>query len=75
MLKTTGLPHELAPNNNDRSRLAFNRDNNSKLASRKNNGNDKVNRFGIGRNDVEYAKKSKKLSKLRKSKNEKIFKS
>ena len=35
----------------------------------------KVNRFGVGGNGVEYAKKSGKLSKSGKSKSEKTFKS
>ena len=38
-------------------------------------GNGKVDGFGIGRNSVEYAKRSGKLSKSGKSKREKISKS
>ena len=78
MLKTTRSPDKLAPSKNDSSRLAFNRNDNSKLASRKNDGDGEVNRFGVGRNGVEYAKKSGKMSKSRKlskSKSEKTSKS
>ena len=70
MLKITTLLNELAPSRNI----------NSKPASKKNNSNRKVNRFGIGRNSMEYAKKSEKLfksgrsSKSRISKSKKIFK-
>ena len=38
-------------------------------------GNDKVNRFGVGGNSIEHAKKLGKLFKLEKSKSKKIPKS
>ena len=78
MTKSSNKP---AFSKDDGSRSAFSKNNNSKLTSRKNNSNDKVNRFGIGENVMEHNKKlgklcrSKKLSKLGKSKSEKMFKS
>ena len=60
MLKTTGLPNKSASNKSNGSRSASNRNNNSRPASRRNDGNGEVNRFGVSRNDVEYAKKSGK---------------
>ena len=42
------------------------------LASGKNNGDGEIDRFGISKNGVEYAKKSGKLSKSRKLKSGKI---
>ena len=53
-------------------KLAFNKNNNSKPVFRKNNGNNKVNRFSVGDNNVEYTKKSRKVSKLGKLKSEKL---
>ena len=73
MLKTTGSPDKPAPNKNNDSRSSSSRNDNSKPASGKNNGNSKVNRYDIGRNGVKHAKKSGKLSKSGKLKNEKIF--
>ena len=63
MLKTTGLSDKPAPSRNNNSRLASNRNDNSKPVSKKNNSNDKVDRFGIGKNSIKHAKKSRKLSK------------
>ena len=74
MLKTTGSPDKLTPNRNSGSKSASNRNNDNKLVSEKNNNDNEVIRFGIGRNGVEYAKKSRKLSKLGKSKSEKMSK-
>ena len=65
MLKIIGSPNKPAPNKND----------NSRPASRRNNDNGEVNRFGVGGNSVEYAKKSGKLSKSRKLKSKKTSKS
>ena len=75
MLKTIRSLDKLAPSRNNSSRSVFSKKNNSKLASRKNNGNNEVDGFDIGENSIEYAKKSEKLSKSRKSKSEKISKS
>ena len=75
MLKMTGSLDKPVSSRNNGSRSAFSRNNNSKPASRKNNGNGKIDRFGVGGNGVEYAKKSGKLSKLGKSKSEKTSKS
>ena len=75
MLKTTGLLDKLAFGKNDGSKLAFSKNNNSKPASKKNDNNNKVNRFGISKNNVKYVKKSGKLSKSRKLKSKKTFKS
>ena len=63
MLKTTRSTDKPAPSRNNGSRSAFSRNNNSKLAFRKNDGNGRVDRFDIGRNSLEHAKKSGKLSK------------
>ena len=54
---------------------ALSKNNNNKLAFKKNNSNSKVNKSSISNNSIKYAKKSKKLSKSRKSKSEKTFKS
>ena len=81
MLKTTGSPDEPAPIKNNGNKSASSRNNNSKPASRRNNGNGEVNEFGFGRNSVEHAKKSRKLSKsknlskLKQLKSEKLSKS
>ena len=56
-------------------KLASSKNNDSKSASKKNNSDNKVNEFDISRNDVEYAKKSGKLSKSRKSKSKIMSKS
>ena len=58
MLKTTGSLDKLAPSRNDGSKSASSRNNNSKPASKRNNSNGKIDRFGVGGNGVEYAKKS-----------------
>ena len=71
MLKTTRSFDKPASNKNNGSKLAFSKNDNSRPASEKNNGNGEINRFGVGRNDIEYAKKSEKLSKLRKLKSKK----
>ena len=71
----TRLPDKSAPSKNNSSRSAFSGNNNNKLAFRRNDGDGKVDRFGVGRNGVEFAKKSRKLSKLGKSKSEKPSKS
>ena len=81
MLKTIGSPNKSALSKNNSNRSTSSKNNNSRLASERNNGNGKVNRFGVSENSIEYAKKSRKLSKSgklsksRKSKSEKMFKS
>ena len=75
MLKITGSLNEPAPSRNDGSRSAFSKNNNSRPVSGKNDGDGKVDGFGVGRNGVEYAKKSGKLSKSGKLKGEKTSKS
>ena len=69
MLKITGSPDKPAPSRNNGSKSASSRNDDSRPASRRNNGNGEVNRFGVGRNGVEHAKK------LGKSKSEKTSKS
>ena len=75
MLKITRLPDKPTLSKNNDSRSVFNKNNNSKPASRKNNDNDEVNKFDISENDVEYTKKLGILSKSKKSKRKKTFKS
>ena len=75
MLKTTRLPNKPAFNKKNSSKLASSRKNNSKLFSRKNDDNNEDDEFSINKNDVKYAKKPRKWSKLRKSKSEKTSKS
>ena len=71
----TKLFDKLTLSKNDGNRSASSRNNNSKSTFRKNDSNNEVDRFGISENGMEYAKKSGKLSKSRKSKSKKIFKS
>ena len=71
----TRLPDELAFSRNNDSRSASSSNDNNKLAFKGNDGNGEVNRFGVSKNGIEHAKKSGKLSKSRKSKSKKIFKS
>ena len=59
MLRITGSCDKLASSKNKSSRLVF----------EKNNNNNKIDRFDINSNKLEYAKK------LKKSKSEKLFKS
>ena len=75
MLKSIELLNEPAPSQNNNNKSAFSRNNNSKPAFRRNNNNSEVNRFGISKNGVKYAKKSAKLFQLKKSKSKKMFKS
>ena len=75
MLKTIRLFDKLAPSKNNDSKSAFSKNNNNKPAFRKNNGNSKIDRFDLSRNDIKHTKKSGKLSKLRKLKSKKTFKS
>ena len=75
MLKTTRLLNKPVSSKNNSSKLAFNRNNNNRLAFKKNYGNDEVDRFGVGKNSIKYAKKLEKLFKLGKSKSKKTFKS
>ena len=75
MLKITRLPDKLAPSRNNSNRSAFNKNDNSRPVFGKNNSNSEVDRFGIGENDVEHAKKLRKLSKSRKLKSKKTSKS
>ena len=71
----TWSPNKPAPSKNVGSKLVFYRNDNSKLASKKNDSNNKVNRFGIDRNNIKYVKKLRKLFKLGKLKSEKMSKS
>ena len=75
MLKIIRLFDKPSLNKNNGSRSASSYNINSKLIFGKNDNNDKVDKFGVSKNCVEYAKKSRKLSKLRKSKSEKTSKS
>ena len=75
MLKITRLPDKPVPSRNNGSKSASSKNNNNKPVFKRSDGNGKVNGFSVGRNSVEYAKKSEKLSKSRKLKSEKIFKS
>ena len=75
MLKIIRLSNKLVFSKNNSNKSVLSRNNNSRLAYKKNNNNSKFNKFDIDRNDVKYAKKSEKLSKLKKSKNKKISKS
>ena len=75
MLKMIRLSNKLATSRNNGNRSVSNRNNNSKPASRKNNSNGEVNRFGVSRNSIKYAKKLRKLFKSGKSKSKKILKS
>ena len=75
MLKTTRLPDKLAPSKNNGSKSVSSRNDKNKLAFERNNGNNEVNRFDIGRNSMEHAKKSGKSSKSEKLKSKKLSKS
>ena len=75
MLKTTRSPDKPASNKNNNSKLAFSKNNNSRPTFERNNSNNKVNKFGVNRNNVEHAKKLGKLFKSGKSKSKKMFKS
>ena len=79
MLKITRLSDKPALSRNNSNKSAFSRNNNSRpafgRASGRNDGDGEVDRFGIGRNDIEDAKKSGILSKSGKSKSEKTSKS
>ena len=75
MLKTIGLPDKLASTGNDGSKLASSMNNDSRPAFGKNNSDSEVDGFGAGKNGIEHAKISRKLSKSRKLKSEKTSKS
>ena len=75
MLKTTRSFDKPVPSRNYGSKSASNRNNDNRLTSGKNDSNSKVNRFGVGRNDMKHAKKLGKLFKSEKSKSEKMSKS
>ena len=75
MLKTTGSSDKPAFNRRNGSKSVSSRNNNSRLAFRSNNSNSKVDGYGVNGNGMEYAKKSGKLSKSRKLKSKKTFKS
>ena len=75
ILKTTGSSNKPAPSRNDGNKSTSNRNDNNKQAFKRNDGNSEVNKFDVGGNDVEYAKKSRKLSKSGKSKSKKRSKS
>ena len=81
MLKMIKSPNKPASNRNNNNKSASNRNNNSKLAFKKNDGDSEVYGFSIGKNGEKYVKKSgklsksRKLSKLGKSKSQKISKS
>ena len=74
MLEIIGSPDKPNFSRNNGSKSASSRNNNSKPTFRKNNGIDKINKFGISRNGMEYAKKLGNLFKLGKSKGEKASK-
>ena len=57
MLKITRLFNKPAPGRNDSSRSVSYKNDNNKPAFKKNNGNSKVNRFDIGGESIEHAKK------------------
>ena len=75
MLKKSRSLDEPAFSRNNSSRSASNRNNDSRPTYERNDSNDEVNRFSIGGNGMEYAKKSGKLFKSRKSKTIKMSKS
>ena len=75
ILKITRSSNKAAPSKNNGSKSASNRKNNSKPVFEKNNSNSEVDRFDISRNGIKQAKKSRKLSKSKKSKSEKMLKS
>ena len=74
-MKTIRLPDKPAPSKNNGRKSTFSRNYNSRSISGKNNGDGEVNRFGVDKNGVEYAKKLGKLFKLGKLKSKKISKS
>ena len=59
MLKTIRSPDKPTSNKNNSSMLAFSKNNDSRPASKKNDENNEVNGFGVSRNGIEYAKKSR----------------
>ena len=61
MLKTIKSFDKLALNKNNGSKSILNKNNNSILVFERNNNNNKINRFGIERNILGYAKKLGKL--------------
>ena len=81
MLKITRWPNKPVSSRNNGNKSAFSKNDNSKLASGRNNSNGELNRFDVGGNCVEHAKKSektsksRKLSKSKKPKSEKMSKS
>ena len=68
MLKITGLLDKLAFNKNNGSKFISSKNNNNRLVFKKNISNNKIDGFDINKNDVKYAKKSRKMFKSRKSK-------
>ena len=68
MLKTIGLFDKSATSKNNSSRSVSYKNDDSMSVFRKNDGNSEVNKFGISKNNVEYAKKSRKLFKSRNQK-------
>ena len=75
MLKTIGSSDKPAPSKNNSSRSASSRKNNSRPASKKNNGDNEIDRFGVGGNDMKYAKKSGKSKSEKTSKSQNLAKS
>ena len=73
MLKTTGSYDKPASSKNNGNRSASSRNNNSRPNSRRNNSNSKFDEFGG--NDVEHAKKSRKLKSQNLAKSQKLSKS
>ena len=53
---------EPASSKNNGNKSASSRNDNGKPAFKKNDSNNEVNRFGVGKKNIKYAKKSKKLS-------------
>ena len=71
----TGSPDKLAPSKKNGNKSVSSRNNDNKLVFERNNGNSELDKFSVGKNDIEYAKKSGKLSKSRKLKSKKTSKS
>ena len=75
MLKTTGSPDKPALSRNDGSRSASSRNDDSRPASGRNDGDGEVDKFGVGRNGMEHAKKSGKSKSEKTSKSQNLAKS
>ena len=74
MLKIIRSSDKSAPGRNNGSRLTSCSNNNSKPVSEKNNRDDEDDRFGIGSNGIESARKSKKSKGEKSAKSQKLYK-